>query len=456
MSINYKIVKTKVNKETLNESIKNYKEEFTSLEHLKKAMKEVSLANKFRPVHNRIIEYIKNGIQDNRRMLKDISLNKEYSEVHLKSKKTWTFYPEMVNDEFGITSYDKMNPIELKIDRKFPINSKNLLESLREAKKDAIAEIQQFRKTRKELRFIEKEIQISPNIPFKPKYKVYVGGGYGTSSGNNYTIHMVAGEIMRLKEELKLKKVFESKKPLNNEHHVAVEIEFISKGDKYTLAKLLAKVGVENYVTLKDDGSLRAEEEYKFCHELCVIAPQKEFKDVLRRVINVLDEAGSRVNKTCGLHVHIDVRNRNKEQVFANLVNAQDILYAMNPNSRLTGLDENGERRTCYSQKVTTTDFDVEMAGTERYKGINAKSYSKHKTIEVRIHSGSTNFEKIFNWVCILLAIADKDKVYKTKVSEPELFVKRFDLDDEILAYIKQRIAKFNKDGKHITVSEVA
>lgn len=455
MSIKYKIVKNKMSEKELKATKTKYEKEFNSLMLLKKALKEVELASRLCSVNNRAVEYIKHGIQNNRFNMKELNLNKEFSEVELTSKKSWTFYPENVSDEFGITRYDKDNPINVSISKKFPINSKNLLESLREAKKDAIAVIQEYRKIRKETRFIEKEIDI-PNIPFKPKYKVYVGGGYGASSGNNYTIHMVAGEIMRLKEELKLKKVFENKTPLTNEHHVAVEIEFISKGDKYDIAKKLAKVGVENYVTLKNDGSLRAEADYKHCHELCVISPQKEFKDVLQRVIKVLDEADSRVNKTCGLHVHIDVRNRDKEQVFANLVNAQDILYAMNPNSRLTGITEDGRNETCYSKRVTTTDFNLELAGTERYKGINAKSYTKHKTIEVRIHSGSTNFEKIFNWVCILLAIADKDKTYKTKVSDPELFVKRFDLDDQILAYIKQRVAKFNKDGKHITVSEVA
>lgn len=453
MSIKYTIVKNKVDEEILKNYKRHYLKNLLSLKHLTQAMKQLRMANA--PGLNKAIDSVTSGIQNCRFNIKDLNLSKEYSEVQLTSNKTWKFYNEFVNDEFGITNYNKVNPVEITINRKFPLNSKNLLESLKEAKAEAIAEIREYRRKRKELRFIEKEINIE-NIPFKLKYKVYVGGGYGTSSGNNYTIHMVAGEIMRLKEETKLRKVFENKTPLNNEHHVAVEIEFISKGDKYVIAKGLAKAGVENYVTLKNDGSLRAEADYKHCHELCVISPQKEFKEVLQKVIKVLDDAGSKVNKTCGLHVHIDVRNRNKEQVFANLVKAQDILYAMNPNSRLTGISEEGNRETCYSQKITTTDFQAALDQRERYMGINAKAYSKHKTIEVRIHSGSTNFEKIFNWVCILLAIADKDKVYKTTVTDPELFVKRFNLDDQILAYIKQRIAKFNKDGKHITVSEVA
>ena len=35
----------------------------------------------------------------------------------------------------------------------------------------------------------------------------------------------------------------------------------------------------------------------------------------------------------------------------------------------------------------------------DRYHKVNAESYRRHKTIEFRQHAGTTNYEKIINWV---------------------------------------------------------
>lgn len=442
-------------------NVKHYKRVTNDLVSFRKSLKGMG---KVLSRYDRVKEVIQSEMGDMRSYLKESNLEKTVKELKVVSDRTWTFYNETMSDEWGITTYDKANPVNIKIDTliRFSGKAAQTVHEVKELREQALAEVRSYREKRKQLSFIEKEYQVkTPDgqaLPFKSKYKVYAGGGFG-DGGNNYNIHLEPGQIMRLKAETKLRKIFEDKVPKDSSNHVGVEIEFVSKAEKYDLAKLLVAHGVEEYVTLKNDGSLRAEGEYKYCHELCVVFPESKTREVLRNVINALDEAKCRVNKRCGLHVHIDVRNRDKSIVFNNLVKSQTILFGMNPVSRITGKHHDGTTDTVYSKKMEHTDFDTAVAniGNDRYFGINPLSFHKHKTVEVRLHSGSTNFEKIFNWVCILVGIAEATKKFTTASSKPETFCERFGFDEVILNYIKERMSKFrDKDGNHVSIEEVA
>ena len=54
-----------------------------------------------------------------------------------------------------------------------------------------------------------------------------------------------------------------------------------------------------------------------------------------------------------------------------------------------------------------------------RYFKVNACSYSRHRTIEFRQHQGSTDFEKISNWVnfCAKLVAWSKKNVLSSEAS---------------------------------------
>ena len=352
---------------------------------------------------------------------------------------------------------------EFKLDTNYQIvGNKSIKEQIKEARENAIGVIRAKRAKRKQVPFITKEFAVK-NMPFRATYDVYAGGGCGGENGpsTKYFIHMKKGEILRLNDAAKLRKIFEPKVPKTKLPHVGIEIEFICKSDKFELASLLAKNGVADYVELKNDGSLRAEEKegYKHCHELCVLAPEVAIHEVLKQVIKSLEEAGSKVNGRCGLHVHLDMRHRDKDKVFNNLILSQNILYAMNPRSRLDGTKSDGKRDEAYSKRITHADFNTAMAnlGGGKYWGINPLTYDRLRTLEVRLHSGSTNFTKISNWIKILTNIANDTTKYKKDVETPEEFCDRLHLNDEMLAYIKERISKFkDKTGKHVTVDEVA
>jgi len=449
-----------------------------------------------------VFDNIQNTVSGNRRSMKNrLSEKVNIQYLKIKSTKKWKVYPEYtsdgntmygstdgsdyINEEFeykgqkatrsrfngtaevyeideqvpyGEPQYDD-DGVEIPLD---PKAKGAMLAKLKVAREKALSTLRQHRKTAKTINFIEKTYQPrlpgGASLPFAMKYKMYQANYAG---GSSHCIHFEKGDIMRLKEAAKLREVFQDKKPKTAANHVGIEIEFVSKGDREVVAVALAKRNLQSFVCLKTDGSLRKDKEYQYTHELCIIAEEVVIHEVLRGVIDALDEVGCAVNKTCGLHVHLDMRNRDRKIAFYNLVKSQNILYSMNPASRLTGEDSKGVvEGTVYSKRVESTDFDESLTGTQgrrddRYVGVNPHSFSKHKTIEIRIHSGSTSFEKISNWVKILVAVASSTVKNPTEYVKTEAFAKCYYLDDAVLGYINDRIAKFkNKDGKHVTLDE--
>lgn len=404
-------------------------------------------------IHNKLNAYLKEAkaTRDNLNKIPE-----KLKMIVVESNKEYKFFPESINEEFGLTQYDRANPITLKVKKEFEYSKvdKSVVGMAKDLKDQALVELRALRANRRAIQFVEKEFPVQ-GLPIKPKYKVYVGGGYGIGNGN-HVLHMEPGTFMKLKEAAKLREVFKAKKPLTNVHHVGVEIEFISKKDKYFLAQKLVENNISKFVELKDDGSLRADEStgHKYTHELCIVAPESVIHEVLRLAINAIDQSEGKVDKKCGLHIHLDMRSREYKTSFNNLVKSQEILYGMNPARRVKS-----EEGTSYSKKISIADFDEALRNHtgDRYLGINMNAYSKYQTIEVRLHSGSTNFTKISNWIKILVAIVSDTTKHDTVNHKVETFVERYGLNDEMLAYIKERTMKFkDTSGKHITLEEAS
>jgi hypothetical protein len=129
--------------------------------------------------------------------------------------------------------------------------------------------------------------------------------------------------------------------------------------------------------------------------EIAVVAKSKDMPDILTKVCAVLKKHDAEVNHTCGLHVHLDARRHDQHKMFKNLVNSSKLLYAMVPASR---------SKNTYCRPNTSNSMTRHDCG--RYWGVNPTSYETHKTIEVRLHSGSVNAEKILNWIAILQKLA--------------------------------------------------
>ncbi len=233
------------------------------------------------------------------------------------------------------------------------------------------------------------------------------------------------------------------KYPSTDERCVGIEMEIVSKQDYNTLSLAIAAAGLENNVCVKQDGSVHGTSAYPHSHELAILVTEKEMARVIKKVCKIL-HGNTSVNKSCGLHVHLDMRSRNADVAYANLFSAQALLYAMCPKTRLENTfckPANSYRR--FPQAVQTSD---------RYLGINASAFNKHKTIEIRIHSGTVNAFKVINWVKLLVQIADKPDTAtdQARVWRNYKEVKgTIGLRGMLEKYVSSRIEEFSEDHEN-------
>lgn len=220
-------------------------------------------------------------------------------------------------------------------------------------------------------------------------------------------------------------------KPWNDKHFVGVELEFISFYESDEILSELEDAGLERYVNLKDDGSIDPTDTHPNSHEINILAPQTQIKRIVKQVCAVLAKLDCVVNYSCGLHVHLDMRNRDKEKCFANLVAAQPLLYSMVSKTR---------RTNTYCRPTEGTNWRL----TDKYQGVNSLAYSRYKTIEVRIHSGTLNATKITNWIDLLVKIIEGKKT--TPIVNIQQAVKVFKLNRQLASYVNKRVQLFQDD----------
>jgi|ERR1035437_1944338 hypothetical protein len=175
-------------------------------------------------------------------------------------------------------------------------------------------------------------------------------------------------------------------------------------------------------------------------HEIAIVAKSSQIADIVNKVCKVLASHNSKVNSTCGLHVHLDMRNHDEKKSFANLVKAQRLLYSMVPSSR-------------FNNSYCQPNDKKSMGGyTGRYWGINPASFSEHGTIEIRLHSGTINAVKINNWIKILQKIAYTNRKMPEIKTLSDL-TKAILLPAELLKYISERLNKFSKGRGNFTIA---
>ena len=131
----------------------------------------------------------------------------------------------------------------------------------------------------------------------------------------------------------------------------------------------------------KGDGSLNAGG-----IEFVALVKRSELEHRLYKLCDLIK--GYKVDKACGLHVHLDFRGKtiSEIKVIARKLNAW--LYALRefvPASR---------RGNQYC------DFGISIR--DRYKAVNVCAFNKHSTIEIRLHSGTTDYTKIISWIRLL------------------------------------------------------
>ena len=146
-----------------------------------------------------------------------------------------------------------------------------------------------------------------------------------------------------------------------------------------------------------------------------VLKGKSGFAD-LKNCCKTLNEAGVRVNRSTGLHVHVGGIQTAKQyiNVFKNYKALERVIDTFMAESRRGNNSQWCRTLSDHNFDNCLSIDDVRnVLGCDRYHRVNAESWSRHRTIEFRQHAGSTNFEKIQMWVtfCIKLVVWSAENV---------------------------------------------
>lgn len=209
---------------------------------------------------------------------------------------------------------------------------------------------------------------------------------------------------------------------LDEMRRYGVELEFVCTMNKQALARqIYAQTGQNILCTyysdktnrwkLKDDNSIRGHGRYIYGIEL-VTPILKGENDLLKlkEIVDCIEQYGV-VNRTCGMHVHIDITGeqelplRKLMKFFAKYEKAINYLL---PRSRRGS--ENGYCRDSFLQMTDLVPLYRKLNGSNirqlldsRWFGgrgkWNFKNYWQHGSVENRAHSGTLSSKKVDNWV---------------------------------------------------------
>lgn len=169
-------------------------------------------------------------------------------------------------------------------------------------------------------------------------------------------------------------------------------------------------------------------------------------KRMLKAACKTLNTANANVNHTCGLHVHIGAANLTDKQfanVFANYAMLEAVIDTfMSPSRRNNEYALSIQSQARYIMHANSVSEVQDALRNRRYWKINPMAYNRHKTIEFRQHAGTTNYDKIINWVtfCGKLVIWSK----KNRLTAPVASIDEIPfLNADEKAFFKGRAAQF-------------
>ena len=148
-----------------------------------------------------------------------------------------------------------------------------------------------------------------------------------------------------------------------------------------------------------------------------IVSPILKGESGARQLEKVLDAlegvAGISVDRSCGIHVHLDVADLTVAQiqnVYSRYSDYESQIDMIMPVSR-----RGSNSRWCASTKPQKSSIARSAVKTKsnlahavgRYYKVNLQSLTTYGTMEFRQHSGTLNFTKIINWVSFLMAFVD-------------------------------------------------
>lgn len=328
-----------------------------------------------------------------------------------------------------------------------------------------------------QVRHVRKNFRTSKRDPLTEKYLAFGNEGLWSTE-----------KIRELANIL-----FEDKKPeaINLGEWVSVEIECIIPNEEAEtqFIKFIRKNGLTKSITIKNDGSLRVispnrlnrDEERRIREETGTVNFGRLRQGIVPLPRNILEEQEATrlaygreivmtfrygdwkfvidvcnelnrlkcfVNSSCGMHVHFDCRHLKMEDVSRigkRLFHAIPALKQILPLSRQ-------ENRFC-ARDIN----DFQGRNEDRYAFINLQAFTRHQTIEIRGHGGTTDAVKIVNWIRILRKVMSK-RQRKAITTATEL-INAFKMEKDLIEYVNDRFNRFHKPaaptGEQATMDDI-
>jgi hypothetical protein len=202
----------------------------------------------------------------------------------------------------------------------------------------------------------------------------------------------VPGRINEIAKDPNLNCPMKLKFPrLQTQNYIGVELEFNQKDHRNEMDDIAAGLkaaGVGGYVNLTTDPSCG--------WEVRCLIPENNWQEILTKILDAIKAMGYTCDQRCGTHVHLDMRRRNVAKVYRNLFFTQTFLRKFLTKER---------KRNRYCLRNTKDQYDPQEQ--VRYMGINTQSYTKHQTVEVRMHHGTLEMAELGPWIALLLKIVN-------------------------------------------------
>ena len=214
-----------------------------------------------------------------------------------------------------------------------------------------------------------------------------------------------------------------------------LEVEMLSPIGSHELAQRLRDAGIDcwpenyNHITrdhwkLVTDSSIRTTYATRNFYPVELVSPPLSGNAGLEEVtiaMNIIEELGCTVNKSCGVHVHhhaADLNLNDFKALVYNYSKAELALDEVIPPSRRQDMN-------IYCQSIrnllrfnedklenanSLNDIIQRFFNGDRYYKLNLTSYSKYSTVEFRHHSGSVEAAKITNWIVFTQLLVEYSK----------------------------------------------
>ena len=166
------------------------------------------------------------------------------------------------------------------------------------------------------------------------------------------------------------------------------------------------------------DGSIRAPRGFEGCE--LVSPPSTNFKE-LEIVCKVLSDIGAKVNSSCGLHVHHEIKDLKRQQImriyefynkYEKLIDLFHSKYRENNKYCKTLSYIIDKLRACDTKEKLLVDIagknQRSYYASCRYYKLNLRSYLNYGTLEFRQSDASIKFEDISNWIMFTHKIVER------------------------------------------------